>query len=151
WQANVQLQPILKQRRREAISFGRVNEIIDLAIAFEDMFQDLQTVTVSRDEFAREISERKQAQEALSASNARIDELAQHSGIVVWEVNAQGLYIYISDFSQSILGYSPDELVLKKYFWDLYPENDRETLKQLMLTNFDNKKPFKNFTNPLMT
>ncbi len=40
---------------------------------------------------------------------------------MVWEVDAEGLYTYVSNASEAILGYHPDELVGKMHYYDLHP------------------------------
>jgi PAS domain S-box-containing protein len=66
----------------------------------------------------------------LVASKKRIDHINALSREMVWEVDANGLYTYASQMSLPILGYTPEELVGKKHFYDLFPQENREEVKQ---------------------
>ncbi|PHQ57258.1 MAG: hypothetical protein COC16_01540 [Lutibacter sp.] len=48
---------------------------------------------------------------------------------------------------ENLLGYRPHEIVGKKYFFDLFKENNREKLKKLALAIFKQKKSFHKFNN----
>ncbi len=63
-----------------------------------------------------DITERKATQEALLLSEMRFSQLASQSATVIWEVDEFGLYTYVSPLSQTVWGYSPDELIGKKIF-----------------------------------
>ncbi len=83
----------------------------------------------------------------LRESEERYAVLAEQSGIVAWEVDAKGLYTYVSGASEAVLGYKPDELVGRRYFFDLHPEEGREDLKRTAFEIFKRKERFKNFVN----
>ncbi len=73
------------------------------------------------------ILHRKRAEEALQESNSRFDQLAEQSRTIVWEVDADGLYTYVSQVVEKVLGYRPDELVGKMHFYDLTSDTERES------------------------
>ena len=62
----------------------------------------------------------------LRASLERFGQLSEHSRALIWEVDPDGLFTYVSDNVLDILGYSPAELVGRRRFHDLFPETDRE-------------------------
>jgi PAS domain S-box-containing protein len=47
--------------------------------------------------------------------------MAEQAREMIWEVNAEGLYTYVSRGCELITGYNPDEIVEKMYFYDLHP------------------------------
>jgi PAS domain S-box-containing protein len=98
-----------------------------------------------------DITERKLAEEALRESKERFDQLAMHSGTITWEVDAQGLYTYVSYVSETVLGYRPDELVGRMHFYDLHPESEREAFKKAALAVFARKEEFVNMENAAQT
>ncbi len=77
-------------------------------------------------------------------SEERFDQLAAQSGTIAWEVDAQGLYTYVSQVSEAVWGWRPDELVGRMHFYDLHPEAGREAFKQAAFAVFEWKEPFHN-------
>ena len=66
----------------------------------------------------------------LRASQEQYELLAHHSHTFRWEVDDTGRYTDVSDNVAEIIGYTPDELVDQKTFFDLAPPEDREQVKQ---------------------
>ena len=93
------------------------------------------------------ISERKQAEEALRQSEERFNQLAEQSGTITWEVDAHGLYTYISHVSETVLGYHPDEMVGCMHYYDLHPESGREEFKTATFAVFEQRNAFVNLVN----
>ena len=93
------------------------------------------------------ITERQRAEEALRESEARFDQLAEQSGTIVWEVDAQGLYTYVSHVSEAVWGYHPDELVGRMHFYDLHPEDGREAFKTAAFAVMQRKESFQDLIN----
>jgi PAS domain S-box-containing protein len=89
----------------------------------------------------------KQAETELQESDARFNQLAEQSGTVVWEVDAEGLITYISHVSEAVYGYHPDEVIGKMHFYDLHPESGRDAFKEASLAVFRLKGAFINFEN----
>jgi len=73
------------------------------------------------------------------------DEQKTHTWI--WEVDATGKYTYCNAEVKTLLGYSPEELVGKKHFYDLFLLQERETLKVQAFEKFAEKRLFQNFVN----
>ena len=97
------------------------------------------------------ITPRKQAEAMILESEARYAQLAEQSSTVAWEVDAQGLYTYVSQGSEAVWGYRPDELINRKHFYDLHPEAGREAFKTSAFATFAQKQPFRNFANLILT
>ncbi|MBM3884182.1 MAG: PAS domain S-box protein, partial [Verrucomicrobia bacterium] len=94
-----------------------------------------------------DITDRKQAEEALRESEERFDALAEQNRTLVWEVDADGLYTHVSHVAEIVLGYRPEELVGKMHFYDLHPEEGREAFKAAAFEVFVRKEPFQNLVN----
>ncbi len=95
----------------------------------------------------QDISLRKESEKKLKKSEERIAQVIQHSQEWIWEVNENGLYTYASPVLEDLLGYSSEEIVGKKHFFDLFHPEDREELKNAALAAFQQKQPFKEFIN----
>ncbi len=96
---------------------------------------------------ARDITDYKQAEEALRKSEQRFRDITENAAEWVWEVDAQGKYLYSSPVVKQLLGYKPEE-VLGKHFYDLFLPDQREKLKNAALAVFAAKQPFQDFHNP---
>jgi PAS domain S-box-containing protein len=88
---------------------------------------------------------------SLRESEDRFEQLAEHSRTVTWEVDAQGLFTYVSNASSSVLGYAPEELVGCMSFFDLHPDEGREAFKFAAFEVFDRRGEFTNFENRALT
>ena len=67
------------------------------------------------------------AQQAeLKESKDRLDQLAEHSGTIAWEVDSDGLFTYVNDVTERVIGYRSIDLVGRMHFCDLHPEEGRE-------------------------
>ncbi len=97
---------------------------------------------------ARDITEKKRIQDELRKSEERFSQVAKSAGIWIWEVDAQGKFTYCSESEESVLGYKPEELIGKKYFYDFFAPDTREELKNAALDAFSKKLSFNNFENP---
>lgn len=89
-------------------------------------------------------------QQTLKQSEARYARLAEQSRTVTWEIDPDGLYTYVSDVVERVLGYRAEELVGKLHFYDLHPEKGREEFKRLAFEVFDRRGTFHNLVNPIV-
>jgi len=94
-----------------------------------------------------DITESKRIEEALHESEERFQQVAEHVGDFIWEVDANGLYRYTSPSIEKILGYRPDELIGKMRFYDLFAPEIREELKTAAFKKFAEKQSFRAFPN----
>ncbi len=93
-----------------------------------------------------DITERKQAEQALQKSEKRFRDIADNALEWIWEVDSNGKYTYVSPVVEKILGYKPEE-ILQKHFYDLFYPDNREELKQAAFEVFAGKKGFRGFIN----
>lgn len=70
----------------------------------------------------KDITEQKQAQEALKESEERFRQVAEMTGEWIWEQDPEGHYIYSSSAVKDILGYEPEEIIGKHYLELFTPE-----------------------------
>ena len=98
-----------------------------------------------------DITERRKTEEALQLSELRFRQLAEQSHTVIWEVDSSGLYTYVNAMSETVWGYTPDEMIGKMYFYDLHPEEDRLNYREKVLASFSRKERFNGITNQIVT
>ncbi len=95
----------------------------------------------------RDTTERKNMEKALQEREERFRQVAENTGEWIWEVDAKGLYTYSNPVVERILGYKPEELVGKKYFYDLFCPEEKEYLKEAALKIFRNRETVRNLVN----
>ena len=98
-----------------------------------------------------DITDLKQAEEAIRESQARFARLAEQSRTVTWEVDADGSFTYVSHVAKALYGYQPKELVGRMHFYDLHPDEGREAFKAAAIKIFREKKSFNDMENPIRT
>lgn len=100
---------------------------------------------------ASDVTRGKLAEIRVNESEQRVKLLAEHSRTFSWEVNAEGLYTYVTDVVEQVLGYKPSELINKLHFYDFHPEDDKETFRATGLEVFGKKELFLNLENSALT
>jgi len=70
----------------------------------------------------------------LQTSQQRFHQIALQNRTFLWEIDVNGLYTYCSREVEAILGFQAEELIGKRYFYDLHPEMGRETFKENYFT-----------------
>lgn len=87
-------------------------------------------------------------QKALRESEQRFRQIAESVGEWIWEVDAEGLYTYCSSGVKTILGYSPEEMVGKRHFYDSFTPDVKNEYRDLAFEAFGRKESFRDFVNP---
>ena len=65
-------------------------------------------------EILEDITERIQAEEALSQSEQRFRDLTETTPDMIWEVDTSGVVTYVSPRAKDLMGYEPSEVIGKK-------------------------------------
>ncbi|MCX6157314.1 MAG: PAS domain S-box protein [Ignavibacteriae bacterium] len=99
----------------------------------------------------QDITQRKITEEKLRISEKRFETLAEHSRVITWEVDANGLYTYMSDVCRTVIGYNPEEIIGKKHFYDIHPEENREAFRAAAFAVFEKKVAFRDLENEIVT
>lgn len=97
--------------------------------------------------FKEDITQSKLAKEKLIESEKRYSELAKQSRTFAWEVDDKGIYQYVSPVIEQVLGYKPEEIINKLYYYDLCPVSDREEFVNSVTKMFENKNILVNLEN----
>lgn len=95
----------------------------------------------------RDVTESKQSQLKLARSEERFRQVVEQSQDVVWEVDNEGIFTYVSSLATQVYGYPPEQMIGKLHFYDLHPINEREQFKEKSFDIFRRKEHFHNMVN----
>ena len=95
----------------------------------------------------RDITERKKMEEALREREERFKQVAENADEWIWEVDATGLYTYSSPVIEKILGYTLEEVVGKKHFYDFFDASGKEAIKTRAFEVFKRREAIRKMEN----
>ncbi len=95
-----------------------------------------------------DITERKRVEKTLRENEERFEQSTKQSRTYLWEVDADGLFTFVSPVVEDVLGYRPEELVGRRHFYDLMPEARRESFKAEILEAIRQRLSFRDYENP---
>ncbi|MEF8713471.1 MAG: PAS domain-containing protein [Accumulibacter sp.] len=95
---------------------------------------------------SHDITDRKLAELSLAESEKRFHDIVEVSADWVWEVDAQGRYTYVSDSVESLLGYTPAEILGRTPF-DLMPADEAARVGAIFAAIAARKEPFRDLDN----
>jgi PAS domain S-box-containing protein len=88
----------------------------------------------------RDISERKQMENELRASEQKFKDIAQSTADWIWEVDRDGRYTFASETVERLLGHKATELIGKTPF-DFMPEDEAKRVAEIFKKIIIRKKP----------
>ncbi|MBM0740962.1 PAS domain S-box protein [Phormidium sp. CLA17] len=84
---------------------------------------------------------RKQAEEALRQSEQRFRDVSEAAGEYLWELNAEGVYTFVTEKSKLIKGYHPSQLIGRSPF-EFMPTTDSVRMQAILENACTHKKSF---------
>ncbi len=80
----------------------------------------------------QDITDRKIVEMSLKESESKFRNLIETSPDIIWEINTEGIFSYISPQTLPILGYKPQEIIGRSMFSIIAPRLLRNTKKSFM-------------------
>ena len=96
-----------------------------------------------------DVTERRRAERDLRESEKRLAQLAEQSRTIIWEIDASGVFTYISRVAEQVIGYRPEDVQGKKHYYDIRPDAGREQFKSATFEVIARKEPFLRFENAI--
>lgn len=100
---------------------------------------------------ARDITQRKRMEHEFRERANWISNVAETIGGLLWETDASGLYLQCSPTIESILGYTPEEVIGKMHYYDFFPAEERTELRAAAEQILDLRKPFRSFQSRVLS
>jgi diguanylate cyclase (GGDEF)-like protein/PAS domain S-box-containing protein len=99
----------------------------------------------------QDITEQRKTEKALKESEERYRQLSEQSRTFTWEVDEKGLYTFVDHVCETITGFSQDEMINNKHFYDMWPDEERDKLKHIAFDVFKQKGLFNGLENKAVT
>jgi PAS domain S-box-containing protein len=115
-------QALARGEWREVTDASRIAEIANLSQSFNSMARQLEQTVSS---LQTQISEKARAEERLRASEARYRLLADNSSDVIWTMDLEGRFTYVSPSVEKLRGFTPEEVMREPFSAALTPESLR--------------------------
>jgi PAS domain S-box-containing protein len=131
--------------RGESVSFDYIWKDIIYQSFVEPQYDEIGRI-VGVVGISLDVTERKQAEHRLSASEARFKDIAESMSDWIWEVDADGVYTYCSERVEDILGYRPEEIIGRTPFDFMAPEEVQKIAGEFSAICAD-KSPVKDLEN----
>lgn len=94
-----------------------------------------------------DIDDRKRAEEVVKQSEERFRQVTETNQTVIWELDANGIYTYVSPVAEKIWGYKPEELVGIVSYFDLHPKEGRQDFFEETMMLLKESGSFRDFPN----
>ncbi|GAB1448037.1 hypothetical protein MASR2M44_10420 [Bacteroidota bacterium] len=101
--------------------------------------------------FLKDISARKDAERQMLEAQNRFEEIGIHTRTMAWQIDQSGLFTYVSKSSKELVGYAPEELEGKLYYFDLHPIQGREEFIENVQKVLARRESFRSLVNPIQT
>jgi PAS domain S-box-containing protein len=91
----------------------------------------------------------KERTAALQESEERFSQISELCGEIIWEVDNNGIYTYISRPCTTLLGYKESEIVNTLSIFDIHPDNERDAFHTHFFACVSQRSSIVNFYNHL--
>lgn len=100
---------------------------------------------------SKDITVEKKQRLLIEERDERTKEITNYAKMVIWEIDRNGLYTFVSDNCVDIWGYDSEELTGKIHYYDLHPFESREDFKKATYRVMTLKERFSDLQNEIVT
>ena len=115
------------------ITYGSMDEIGDLVGAFNKMTKDLHATTVSRDSLAKEIAERKKAEDSLRKGEEKLRDILHGSPIPTYVIDKNHRITYWNKALEEYSGIKSEDIVGTDEHWKAFYDEKRPCMADLLV------------------
>jgi len=115
------------------ITYGSMDEMGDLVGAFNKMTRDLHATTVSRDSLAKEIAERKRAEDSLRKSEEKLNNILHASPIPTFVIDNNHRVTYWNKALEEYSGIKSEDIVGTDGHWKAFYLEKRPCMADLLV------------------
>ncbi len=119
---------------------------IDYEVAAGKKFFNLKMTPIPEQKYiniyARDVTEKRAAEQTLQKSEQRFRDVLDAAGELVWELNKDAVFTFVSDKSKQILGYDSGELINKTPF-DIVTREDISMIQEIFVKSSQRKEAFR--------
>jgi PAS domain S-box-containing protein len=119
--------------------------ITQIAI-FKGVFFIITTAVLLYALIVRRMKEIRKSEYLLQKSEQRFKQISENAEEIIWEMTTDGMFTYVSPVVERVLGYKPEELVNKKYYYDLFEPRIAEDLKNIVSNLAEKREVLKRFS-----
>lgn len=94
-------------------------------------------------------TEQVNTRKVLEQTEERLASIINQSNQIIWEIDTNGLYRFISPAVEDVLGYQPAEVIDKVHYYELHPEIGREKFKRDTLDLLNRAVSVNDLENPM--
>ena len=103
--------------------------------------QDEEGNVVALEGISRDVTERLRAEREFRELQDRFRNLVENTNDILWEIDPEGTYTYVSPNVQEVLGYNPQEVIGKTPF-EFMPDVEVERVSQIFTQIVHDKRSF---------
>lgn len=112
------------------------------------MAERLSTSAYQKNLQANFIAEQIRVEKELLQSKEKYRALVESSSDLIWEVDAEGVYTYVSPQVKNVLGFTPAEIIGKTAF-EIMEEKEGERIKEIFFAAASKANPLKGLVNTI--
>jgi PAS domain S-box-containing protein len=90
--------------------------------------------------------DKKKSEEKLRQSEERFSQVVEIAGEMIWEADADMIFLYVNPVSELVTGLKPEDMIGKMTFFDLAKAENKEGFRTAVVESFNNRKAVKGYT-----